>query len=272
MSLFTDRTVLITGASRGLGEAFAVAVAERGAVPLLTARSADDLARVAGLVRERTGRICEVLPADAGSEDGLRGLIADVDRLGRPVDVLINNAGFGGGGRFAELHIEHEIAMVRLNVEACLRLARHFLPGMLVRRSGGIINVASLGAFMPMPFMATYGATKAFLLSWSEALWGETRGTGVRVTALCPGPVPTNFNAVAGLPPSHNRAGAIDPATAVEAAIRAFEDDRPSVVPGTIARLTSLAPRVLPRKAMIGMAADSIGGRVLPERRGGSGH
>lgn len=261
MSLFIDRTVLITGASRGLGEAFALAMAERGCKLILCARSGDDLQRVAAGAAKVGKYKPDTIVADIGNADGVAAMTEAVAKLGRPVEILVNNAGFGSGGKFAEIDIERELAMIRLNIEACMRLARTYLPGMIERAAGGIINVASLGAFLPMPYMATYGATKAFLLSFSEALWAETRGTGVRVLALCPGPVPTNFGKAAGLPPSPDRRAEVDPSTCVETALRAYQDDRSFVVPGGVARLLSLGPRFLPRQAVARISAKSIGAR-----------
>lgn len=258
---FRDRTVVVTGASRGLGETFATALAERGARLVLCARSADDLARVADLAARAGPHRPVTVEADLGVPAGVEALTRAVDGLGRPVDRLVNNAGFGSGGPWHTLDIERELAMVRLNIEACLRLARHWLPGMVARRSGGVLNVASLGAFMPMPFMATYGATKAFVLSWSEALWAECRPHGVQVTALCPGPVPTNFGKAAGLPPSPDRTADMDAGTVVEEGLRAWIDGRPGVVPGLLPKLISIAPRILPRAFVAKMAAGSIGKR-----------
>jgi short-subunit dehydrogenase len=269
MTLFRDRTVLITGASRGLGETFADALAAQGAKLILTARSAGDLDRVAASARAKGSPTVDVIAADVGAADGVKAVTEAVAGLGRTVDVLINNAGFGDAGRWAECDIERQAAMVRVNIEAVMRLTRHFLPGMLSRKAGGVINVASLGAFTPMPYMATYGATKAFVLSWSEALWAETRGTGVRVLALCPGPVPTGFNAAAGIDShGHKRPNAITPEQCIAAALRAYEADRSFVVPGTLSRLLSLAPRILTRAKMAKLAAKNIGKRVLKEPGG----
>lgn len=239
---------LITGASSGLGAEFARKLAHRGANLVLAARSrerlehlADDLARVNGVETR-------AVTTDLSTYEGIQLFLDAVDALGFPIEHLVNNAGFGAVGGFTTTDAETHRRMVRLNVEALTSLSRHFLPRMLATRSGGIIHVASTAAYQPTPFMATYGATKAFVLSFSLALSEETRGSGVRVTALCPGPVPTGFQAVAGIENARlMRLAQLDAAKTVEIALRAYDAGRSSVVPGALNNLQTAASKFMPQ-------------------------
>ena len=193
----SDRTALITGASSGIGRAFANRLARDGYRLILVARRADRLEALAKEFGEQYGAGFEVFPADLTRSEEL---LAVEDRIaGEPgLELVINNAGFGTVGRFAELDADGEEAEVRLNVLAPLRIARAALPGMIERGRGGIVNVSSMAGFAPAPYMATYAATKAFVTSFSEGLHDELEGTGVRVQALCPGFTRTEFQDVAG--------------------------------------------------------------------------
>src|ERR1700710_870640 len=191
---------VINGASSGLGAIFADQLARRGLSLILTGRNETRLDEVAQRVRQITPNV-ELVVGDLGTEAGVADLVT---RLGeRPIDVLVNNAGFGTYGPFAEVDADREHELVAVNVDALVRLTHAVLPGMLERKRGGILNVASTIAFQPAPYQATYGASKAFVLSLSQALWAETRGTGVTVTALCPGPTETGFVGALGSDVSH---------------------------------------------------------------------
>lgn len=187
---------VVTGASGGIGEAYARALAGQGADLVLVARSADALERLAGELQQRHGVTCEVLAADLTTDDG----IATVERrvAGDDIDLLVNNAGYGISAHLADTEPADVDGMIRLNVLALARLTRAALPGMIGRGHGGIVNVSSVAGFQPSPSFATYNATKSFVTMFTEALSLEVKGTGVRVQALCPGLTRTNFQAVAG--------------------------------------------------------------------------
>jgi short-subunit dehydrogenase len=236
---------LITGASMGIGEAFADALAGRGYDLALVARSGDVLERIAARVRSAHGIDAQAVVADLEDAPSVeRAAQAVQDRFGR-VDLLVNNAGYGAHGRFEAIEPARETGQIRLNIEALVALTNRFAPAMLARGSGGIINVASTAAFQPVPYMAVYGATKAFVLSFSEALAEEFRGRGVRVLALCPGATRTNFFQVAGEGAQAGRFRA--PADVVRTALRAYERGASYAVDGPLNRLLAASPRFFPR-------------------------
>jgi uncharacterized protein len=186
--------------------------------------------------------------AHLAEPDGARRLCAAVDALGVPVDHLINNAGFGDSGPFREIEPRVASEIVRVNVEAVTSLSRHFVPAMLASGRGGIINVASTAGHQPVPYMATYAASKAFVLSFSLALAAELRGSGVRVMALCPGPVPTGFQQRAGIDRARLfRLAVLSSAETVERALVAYAKGKELFVPGRINRAQTLAAKLLPR-------------------------
>jgi short-subunit dehydrogenase len=185
---------LITGASAGIGLEFAKRLAERGYDVILSARRRDRLDELAARLRAEHGGIrVEVIVADLQDSDALAAIVAETARLGMGVDLLVNNAGFGTHGHFETLPPDRERGEIAVNVAALVALTHAFLPAMLERGKGGVINVASTAAFQPVPYMAVYAATKAFVRSFSEALHEEVQARGVRVIALCPGPTATEF-------------------------------------------------------------------------------
>ena len=193
-----DSTALVTGASSGIGAAISRELVSRGHGVTLTARREDRLRELAAELSREGGR-AEVIAADLaepGERDRLAGRLAE---LGLTVEVLVNNAGFGDSGELADADRERLVGMLRLNCEALLDLQARYLREMVGRRRGTVINIASTAAFQPMPGNATYAATKAFVLSLSEATHSEVRGSGVSVTAVCPGPVKTEFIQAAGI-------------------------------------------------------------------------
>jgi short-subunit dehydrogenase len=224
---------VVTGASSGLGAIFAQQLADRGMPLILAGRDASRLAEVQERVHQRApGRQVELVVGDLGTSTGIQDLIAVLD--GREIDVLVNNAGFGTYGPVAETDADREHDLVAVNVDALVQLTHAVLPGMLERGRGGIVNVASVIAFQPAPYQATYGASKAFVLSFSQALWAETRGTGVTVTALCPGPTRTGFVDALEADVSdvavYKHLAAPEPVVA--AGLRALDRGQPVVVPG----------------------------------------
>jgi uncharacterized protein len=248
---------VITGASSGLGAIFADQLARRGHSLVLAGRNEARLKAVAQQV-ERTAPNVELVVGDLGTGDGVDALMAHLD--GREIDVLVNNAGFGTYGPFAELDADREHELVAVNVDALVRLTHAVLPGMLARGRGGILNVASTIAFQPGPYQATYGASKAFVLSLSQALWAETRGSGVTVTALCPGPTRTGFVDALDSDVSHTAIyrHLADPEPVVAAGLRALDRGHAVVVPGWRNRVTSTFGRLTP-----GSLSALVTGRML---------
>ena len=255
---FAKTTSLVTGASSGLGEQFARQLAARGGDLVLVARSADRLAALAGELRARHRVTITTWPADLSMADEVSRIAAATATT--EVSVLVNNAGFGTYGAFAGLDPGREHNEVMVNAVAAVDLAHAVLPGMLARRRGGIITVASSIAFQPSPRQAVYGATKAFALAFSEALWAETRGSGVRILALCPGPVATGFFASLGdqAATSIIYRRAADPADIVKAGLRGFDRGAMTVIPGLRTRLLAQGHRFLPRTVMARMTGKML--------------
>lgn len=246
---FRGRWALVTGASAGIGEAFAERLARRGMHLVLSARREERLRALADRLAAEHGVQIRVVPADLG-EPGAPERLWEEASSGAPIHLLVNNAGFGAQGRFDALPLERQVEMVRLNCTAVLELAHHALRAMRARGEGGVINVSSIAAFQPVPELATYAASKAFVLSLSQALWAENRGSGVRVLALCPGRTPTEFQAVAGTGSTDGAFGVRTPAEVADAALDALERDRHTEVPGLENRLAAALVRVLPRSLL----------------------
>lgn len=247
---YHNRWALVTGASAGIGEAFARELARRGMHLVLTARRADRLHTLAEELASRYPIQTAVVPADL-AEPGEPARLWGAATEGRAVHLLVNNAGFGLRGPFADLPRQSQADMVRVNCTALLELAHLALPALRERGAGGIVNVASIAAYQPVPQLATYAATKAFVLSLSEALHEEMRGSGVRVLALCPGPVPTEFQQVAGTSVSPRTLGYRTANQVVEAALTALEDGERTTVPGAVNRLGTVAVRWMPRSVIL---------------------
>ena len=186
-------TTLITGASSGIGAAFARKFAALGRHVFLVARSEDKLITICNELGRVSGVRAQYFVIDLRDHDAPARLFEEVQRRELDIELLVNNAGFGSMGYFDKLDLEHETQMIELNIRALVDLTHRFLIPMREKRQGTIINVASTAGFQPVPFMATYAATKAFVLSFSEALWEENRPFGVHVMALCPGVTETNF-------------------------------------------------------------------------------
>ncbi len=251
MSDLRGRTVMITGASSGIGAAFAWRLARDRYDLIIVARGRERLAALAEQLRAEHGRAVEVLPADLTQAAELRiveKVVADAD-----LDLLVNNAGFGTVGAFAQLDPAKEEEEIRLNVVALTCLTRAVLPGMIARRRGSIINVSSMAAFQPAPYNATYAATKAFVNSFTEALHEELRGTGVTVQALCPGFTRTEFQERAGIDVSDVPSFAwMSPDAVVAASLSALHRGELICIPGlanrTLMTLTSAIPRSITRR------------------------
>jgi short-subunit dehydrogenase len=238
-------TALVTGASSGIGEQFARQLAARGHDIVLVARRADRLEALAAELPTDAKVVACDLASNAPS------LAGRVDELGVQVDLLVNNAGFGTSGPFVENDAAREAEEVRLNCEAVVTLCHAFLPGMMERRHGGVINVASSAGMQPIPYEAVYSATKAFALNFTDALHTELRGSGVRVMSVNPGPVPTEWQQIAGYPEERSGVvpGEISVEQAVSEALEAWGRGRRSVIPGRtirwFIRATQPSPRAL---------------------------
>jgi uncharacterized protein len=243
-------TALVTGASSGIGAAIAAELAARGFSLVLVARREERLRSLATELTSEHEVEAEVIACDLGQETERDRLHSELGGRGRSVEVLVNNAGFGHQADFARSPRERMVEMVRLNVEAVVDLTSRFVGPMAERGRGSVINVASLGAFQPLPGSAVYGASKAFVLSFSEAIRTELRGSGVTVTAVCPGPVKTEFMAVADVPGVEDRTPGVVWMSAEDIARQAVDGaahDKRVVVPGLLNRAGALAGQHSPR-------------------------
>jgi short-subunit dehydrogenase len=244
------RWALVTGASSGIGEVFARELARRGMHLVLVARREDRLRALANELAAAHRVRTAVIPADLG-KPGAPGVLWAEATDGREIHLLVNNAGFGLKGRFDELPLERQAEMVRVNCVAPLDLAHLAMRGMRARGSGGIVNVASIAGYQPIPYLAAYSATKAFLITLSEAMAEEARGSGVRVVTQNPGPVATEFQQVAGTQVNAKTAGILSPEEVVAQAIRALERGSRTVTPGALNRAAAYAARVSPRGLVV---------------------
>ena len=240
------KVALITGASAGLGVEFARQLSKRGHRLVLAARRKD---RLDALARELGNT--RAVAIDLSKANAAAKLMADLEAAGEQVEILVNNAGFGLIGRFAELDPKRERQMIDLNVGALTDLCRAVAPGMIKRKSGAILNVASTAAFQPGPKMAVYFATKAFVLSFTEALHEELKPHGVKVTCLCPGPTRTEFGEVAGF--GGNGAFdkvAMEAGEVVEAGLKGMDRNRAVIVPGLVNKIGAISTRFAPRSVV----------------------
>jgi len=250
---FSSDTALITGSSGGIGEEFAVQLAQRGANLVLVARRADKLEELRDrLVAKHPGIVVDVITADLAVPGSGAELESKVRELGRTVDVLVNNAGVGLHGKFVEQAPEPNAAQIQLNCGTLVDLTARFLPSMTERRHGVVLNVASTAAFQPTPGMAVYGATKAFVLSFTEALWQDCRGTGVKVLTLCPGATETEFFARTG--DEFLTDGRQTSKQVVDTALAALDKSSPTVVSGLRNNILASGYRVTPRKLMLAVS------------------
>ena len=248
----TNRIALITGASSGIGEALAREFAAQGNDLLLVARSEPQLQAVAKTLRESYGCSVEIIARDLAAEHAPEEIFLAATRAGRKVDVLVNNAGFGDYGLFYRADWEKTRRMIEVNIVALTALTRLFLPAMVNRGEGRILNIASTAAFLPGPLMSVYYATKAYVLHFSEAIANELEGTGVTVTAFCPGPVRTRFQETAEMLESRLVAGRslATPAEVAHDAYRALMAGKVVRVPGAWNYLLSLSPRISSRSVV----------------------
>src|SRR6266550_5552581 len=256
-------TTLITGASSGIGEAFARKLATQGHDLLLVARSEDKLIALCNELGRSQNIRAQYVAMDLSEPDAPARLLAETVKRNLEIDLLINNAGFGSMGDFAKLDLELELKMIDLNVRSLVELTHRFLTSMRERKRGSIINVASTAGFQGVPFMATYAATKAFVLSFSEALWEENRPYGIKVMALCPGVTETGFFEAAHIeqrPPGRITETAED---VVDTALRGLKRGKSHIISGWANFLMIESERLVPRSFVARLA-----GKVLRKEQG----
>ena len=246
-------TVLVTGASSGLGEAFATQLAQQGANLVLIARDEDKLNRLAKILRDQHKVQATVLPTDLSTIESVNGLIAEINSRHLPIDILVNNAGLGVFEAFLNTPFAKQIQQVDVNVRALVALTYAFTPRMVAARCGGVINIASTAAFQPLAGATIYAASKAFALFFSEGLSLELENTGVTVTAACPGPVATHF--FAKMKPDLKAEQMDQPGPVVREILRGFEQGKRVVYPGKLTnRLGTWGARLLPRNLLLNLA------------------
>ena len=241
-------TVLVTGASSGIGRELAKCFAADGCQMILVSRKTEELEAVAAELRTTFKIQAQVFACDLAEPEAPARLVARMAKAGIQVDVLVNNAGFGAQGKFFELDLKRQLDMIQVNVTALLHLTGLLLPDIVKRGRGGILNVASTAAFQPGPGMAVYYATKAFVLSFSEAIAEELAGTGITVSALCPGPTTTNFGKAAGgkfRPIAHKVAMTAESVARI--GHRAYRDGKVVAVTGVRNKVVPLLVRMAPR-------------------------
>jgi short-subunit dehydrogenase len=254
-----DRTAIVTGASSGIGEAVTRELATRGHGVTLVARRADRLAALADEIRAGGGR-ASVLATDLSDRAARAELIDRVADLGFTPAILVNNAGFSTLGPVARSDPESEMSMIEVDVMAVVDLCSRIIPGMVERRQGAVLNVASTGAFQPLPGQAGYGAGKAFVLSYTESLSGELRGTGVSITALCPGPVDTGFGERAGFAKEDAEAALPhfmweSAETVAKVGIDALDKGRVVAIPGFANRAGAVVAHLTPNRLLVPLLA-----------------
>ncbi len=269
---FKNKTVLVTGASSGIGLAMAEDLASRGAHLILVARSENKLHQVAETVR-KTGSQATVFTSDLSVPNAGEKLYQEIGQADLSVDLLINNAGYGRWGEFTDFEREDYAKMIQLNITALTDLCHLFLPDMIKRGSGGIINVGSVASFGPVPYGNVYSATKSYVLNFTEALRYEYQNKGIQIMALCPGGTASNFANVASEKLEHVKVNAkakqaslagLSAATVAKECLDAFLKDKMYVVTGTSNKLMVIFGRFLPRKTVLNMTGNmfkKIGGK-----------
>ena len=247
-------TALITGASGGIGKCFAEKLAAKNTNLIIVARSEDKLNALAQQLQQQHNIQVDVIVKDLTEPSAAQEVFDTTQSKGLTVDLLINNAGFGDYGEFAQSDGDRQVKMVQLNNVALVDLTHKYLPQMRERRSGSIINVSSIAAFQPIPYLSVYAATKAFIRSFSEALWAENRQYGVKILVVSPGPTETNFYTEANFPPALARTARSmsTPEEVVDQALKALEEGNVGVVVGGIASkfITTLS-NIVPRETLL---------------------
>lgn len=249
------KTALITGASSGIGEKFARELAAKKTDLVLVARSQDKLEKLATELSKTYQVQVEVIVQDLTETAAGQSVFNQIQEKGLIIDLLINNAGFGDYGAFCDRPLSKQMAMVQLNISAVVELTGLFLPAMQQRGSGAVINISSIAGFQPIPYMSVYAATKAFILSFSEALWAENKDRGVKILAVCPGPTESEFFNRADFPDAATGPNGGTMATAdkvVQETFKALEKGHSNVVTGGFANQVIVnLPRLIPRDLLV---------------------
>ena len=252
-------TALITGASGGIGAAFAVELAKRQHNLILVARSEAKMQQLAAQLQQDFKVLVEIIVQDLTAPGATTAVFDAVVQKGWTVDLLVNNAGFGDYGAFADRPLAKQVEMIQLNIVALVELSHLFLSEMRQRRSGSIINVASIAAFQPMPYLSIYAATKAFVLSFSEALWAENKDLGIRVLAVCAGPTESDFFKAAEFPvglASSSGQKLVSADEVVRDALKALDKKESNVVTGGfLNQIIVNMPRFMPRELLVNSVA-----------------
>jgi short-subunit dehydrogenase len=262
---YAQQTALITGASAGIGAEFARQLHAEGARVVLVARRGERLNESAAIFNRARPGSAVALQADLAAQDGVR-LVADYISANQ-IDILVNNAGRGSFGEFDELDVDGELGIVALNVIATVHLAHAVIPQMKARKRGAIVSISSIAGFQPLPFMATYAATKAFNLSHSMGLKYELEHCGVRVLTVCPGPVDTEFAGVARIPGGYTGTSRDSAESVVRESLRALKRNALFVVPGWRAKPLYYFMRITPRRLANRMVAAILRGALEAHRR-----
>ncbi|MDA1231345.1 MAG: SDR family oxidoreductase [Planctomycetota bacterium] len=248
---YNDRWALITGASSGIGAEFAAQLAGRGMHLILAARRKEKMTELATNLNTRHGTRCHIVSIDLSEPDSSRRLFEEIERLQVEVELLVNNAGIGLIGQIQSTSPEDVRRLLNLNLMTLADLTYRVLPGMMSRGHGAIVNMSSQAAFQPVAFMATYAASKSFILHFSEAIWAEVRSRGVTVTAVCPGVTRTDFFDKAGAPGWLEKHTSVTPAKVVRSALRAMEKRRQYVVTGWKNYFLTLLVRFMTRRTAV---------------------
>lgn len=251
------KNILVTGASSGIGEAFSKQFAELGANLILVARSENDLQKLSDSLKQKYSINCYTIPLDLSKEKAARILFEKTSNLGLEIDVLVNNAGIGKIGGFEEYDLDTYNSLLQLNINALTELCWLYLPLMKKKNMGGIINVASTAAFLPLAYSAVYAASKSYVLNFSESLFGELLKTDVTVTCLCPSRTKTNFAKAANSPFQNYESRPFDtPENSAKVGIEAFLKGKNTVISGQQKFIVSFLPRVLSRLRVIKLTAN----------------
>ena len=250
-------TALITGASSGIGAEFARQLAAQKYNLVLVARSQKKLEELAAKLQQQYGITAEVIVQDLSLPHAGQMVFEAVKVKNIAIDLLVNNAGFGDYGEFSNSDLSRQLNMIQLNITVLTELTGLFLPGMKARKQGGIINLASIAAFQPLPYMSVYAATKAFVLNFSEALWAENKESGVKILGVCPGPTESDFFKVAGFPDSfaekQDSTMSLTPADeVVRESLKALDKGQSTLVTGGVTnQIIANIPRFVPRDFLV---------------------
>ena len=255
---YTNKTALVTGASSGLGREIAKRLAAEGSNLILVARSKTELTELAAELQSKHNTRSQVIVADLSKPTAVAEVVEAVNKENLSVDILVNNAGFGTLGKFENISPEQEQNMIAVNCSALVGLTHAFIPGMLAKGSGTILNIASTAAYQPLPYFATYAATKAFVLSFSEALWAEYNDRGIRVTAVSPPGTDTGFISDLGSKGGKALGKLATVDSVVDVAMKALTGNKSSYIVGFKHYLMANAARFSPREIVVNMAKATL--------------